>query len=229
MLSDKALAYFNAKVRAIAERLVLPSTAADIDIQRDPNSDCTGFIQFYDKYDLPQAELVVDEFNKDTHLAGEGMWGDEYAMGLGEEEWDGCETQYYFDANVIDFPEFIDASDFEREAWRSANLFWPSHPDRQTQNVFMPLKYGYYDDIAAGRKTVECRKYTQTWANKLLTNNLRHLTFQRGYAKGAAKITYEIVKIEIADADGRHRYQPEEIPDFSSPEWILVHLGKRVY
>ena len=229
MLSDKAIAYFNAEIRAIAERLGLPSTRDDIDVQRVSNSDCTGFIQFYDKYDLEHAEKVVSEFCKDDHVSGDGMWGDEYAMGLGEEEWDGCETQYYFDANVIDFPEFIEASYFEREAWRAENIFNPSHPDRQTQNVFLPLKFRYYDDIAAGRKTVECRKYTQTWVNKLLTNNLRYMTFQRGYEKGAGQMTFEIVKIEIADSDGRHRYAPEEIPDFSSPEWILVHLGKRVY
>lgn len=229
MLSDKALAYFNAKVRAIAERLGLPFTADDIDVQRDPNTDCTGFIQFYDKYDQPQAEMVVAEFNKDTHLACEGMWGDDYAMGLGEEEWDMCETQYYFDVSGIEAPEFIEASKIERMTWRGQNVLTPRHPNSPAQNAFLPMKFEYFDAIASGSKTVECRKYVQKWVDSLLRNKLQTVTLQRGYEKDARQMTYAVEFIEIADGDGRHRYPPEAIPDFSNPEWILIHLGKRLF
>ena len=229
MVSDKGIAYFAAKVRCIAHNLGLPEAQTDFEVARDGIEDRTAYVQFNDAYDQESAERVVAELVKDPHLADEGLWGDDYAAGLDEEPWEGCERQYYFDVSALEDPSFIQASAKDREDWRKEHYFEPRQINRPTENVFLTMRYRFFNDIEAGRKTVECRQYTQTWVDKLIRNNLRFVTFQRGYEKGAKQMTFEIEKIEIADGDGRHRYSVEQMPDFADPEWILIRLGKRVF
>ena len=228
MVSDKAIAYFNEKVREVAAVLGLPATAEAVEVLRDEGSLKTAFIQFDPAvYDAETAERVAVEFVKDPHVMEEGLWGDDYALGNEMEEWEGCETQYFFDVSALEDQTFVTATDKEREEWRKENVLECPRKWSASRNVFLPVKFKYFDDIASGRKTVECRSYVQTWVNRLFKNHLQTITFQRGYASGAKQMTFSVDFIEIADADGRHRYPIEAIPDFSDPEWILVHLGKR--
>ena len=228
MVSDKAIAYFNEKVREVAAGLGLPATAEAVEVLRDEGSLRTAFIQFDPAvYDADTAEHVADEFVKDSNVISEGLWGYDYALGSEMEEWEGCETQYFFDVSALEDPTFVEATDKEREEWRKENVLKCAISNSMSRNVFLPVKFKYFDDIAAGRKTVECRNYVQRWVDALFKNHLQTVTFQRGYAKGAKQMTFSVEFIEIADADGRHRYPIEAIPDFSDPEWILIHLGKR--
>ena len=229
MVSDKALTYFNDKVRAIAARLGLPATSEAVEVLRDEGTLKTAYIQFDPSvYNAETAEEVATEFVEDANVSGEGLWGYEYALGNEVEEWEGCETQYFFDVSAIDEPDFVSATLKEREEWRAETVLSPKNPKRPHENVFMPLKFAYFSDIEKGRKTVECRQYNRKWVDQLLCNKVKYVTFQRGYEKGARQMTFEVSYIDIADADGRHRYAAESVPDFADPEWILIHLGKRV-
>lgn len=95
------------------------------------------------------------------------------------------------------------------------------------KHIYLPIKYEYYDMIASGEKTVECREYKLTWVKRLLGARPTRVTFQRGYGKNAPKMDLAIKGFEIIDYDGR-RYGADEHPDISAPEYILIDLGKRI-
>lgn len=187
----------------------------------------TGKVVFPDGMSDDDILSVSEEFvNHPSFVEGDNIFLGVAGEELGEEYTDEEARTFIFD---ISEKAYIEITQFERDAHNAAYILKPKNPDRPLQNVFLPMKYRFFDDIAAGRKTVECRKYTQTYVDKLLTNNLRYVTFQRGYEKGAKQMTYGIIGIELADADGERRYAPEAIPDFAEPEWIVVKLGKRLF
>lgn len=156
--------------------------------------------------------------------------GDNIFLGVAGEELGEEYTEEESRTFVFDLAEksFIRITDAEVAAHRAEHVLTPRRPNRPMTNVFMPVKYQYFDMIARGMKTVESRQYNQKWVDSLLCNHLKTVTFQRGYAKGAKQMTFELVGIELADADGERRYAPEEIPPFGEPEWILVKLGERM-
>ena len=74
MVSDKALTYFNDKVRAIAARLGLPATSEAVEVLRDEGTLKTAYIQFDPSvYNAETAEEVATEFVEDANVSGEGL------------------------------------------------------------------------------------------------------------------------------------------------------------
>ena len=172
-----------------------------------------------DMLDISEAFVADPHFVEGDNIFL-GVAGDE----LGEEYTEEESRTFIFD---IAEPSFLAYTQMEIDAHRAEHVLTPRRPNRPLENVFMPLKYQYYDMIARGEKTAESRQYTQFWVDRLLCNNLRFITFQRGYEKGNGQMTFEVIGIELVDADGDRRYAPESIPPFGEPEWIVVKLGKR--
>lgn len=100
--------------------------------------------------------------------------------------------------------------------------------------VYMTLAYQYYDAIARGEKLVEYRQFKPKWVNSLLSGNLKTVKFQRGYTP--QQMRWEVSFVGVVDIFGKEirafmpdgTMNPEGMSDSFYPQFIAVHLGKRV-
>ena len=178
-------------------------------------------------------DLMEGDFPDETGLDAEsGLWWSDYLEATGEGIPDGMSEDEIGGVYMFDLPDSMCAfSPEEIEEWRKDAIIpvMDEWKKPEVTNVYLPLRYGYYDMIERGDKTVESREYNENWVKRLLSPpNLKTVTFQRGYAKGSDKMVFEIAGIELADEDGSRRYKADAIPDMSRPSWILIRLGKRI-
>lgn len=61
-------------------------------------------------------------------------------------------------------------------------------------NLYLTLKYKWYDLIESGQKTSEYREIKPFW-DKRLNKHYDTVTFQRGYSKNPCKMTFKILEI----------------------------------
>lgn len=62
------------------------------------------------------------------------------------------------------------------------------------QNLFLVLKYEWFDLIESGQKTSEYREIKPFW-DKRLNKHYDTVTFQRGYSKNPCRMTFKILEI----------------------------------
>ena len=62
------------------------------------------------------------------------------------------------------------------------------------QNLFLVLKYEWFDLIESGQKTSEYREIKPFW-DKRLNKHYNTVTFQRGYSKNPCRMTFKILEI----------------------------------
>lgn len=62
------------------------------------------------------------------------------------------------------------------------------------QNLFLVLKYKWFDLIESGQKTSEYREIKPFW-DKRLNKHYDTVTFQRGYSKNPCRMTFKILEI----------------------------------
>lgn len=62
------------------------------------------------------------------------------------------------------------------------------------QNLFLVLKYKWFDLIESGQKTSEYREIKPFW-DKRLNKHYDTITFQRGYSKNPCRMTFKILEI----------------------------------
>lgn len=220
MLKQGAIAGFRDFLRELAERI-----GSDPDgIEVSPFGPFTGMVHFGGNVTQEQAEAMEAELARHPKVAEDGtIWMDEYLDVSGQDDQDGSERCLLFD--VSDSSMFVLTSD---EIARHREQFIIKIDDRWRngpRNVFLPIRFGYFDAIKSGSKTVECRQYTQNWVKRLLGPKVETITFQRGYEAGAEKIVRKVARIELEDEDGKTRYPPDAIPDMAMPALILLHLS----
>lgn len=186
----------------------------------------TGVIEF-DPEKIPRelAETLQCVLKQHPSVDADGVqWYDEYLECLDIEPEDWTVTCLVFDVSDRDLLVFTPEEIAEH---REQNVIpikdmWRKGPT----NVYLPLKFKFFDDIVSGYKTIESRAYTENWVKRLLAPQIKTITFQRGYAPDAAKIVVEVKGIELEDEDEKTRYAPDAIPDMATPALILIHLGK---
>lgn len=62
------------------------------------------------------------------------------------------------------------------------------------QNLFLVLKYKWFDLIESGQKTSEYREIKPFW-DKRLNKHYDTVTFQRGYSKNPCRMIFKILEI----------------------------------
>lgn len=202
---------------------------ASCGIEVRPFGPRTGLVEFSEQMTQRQANALERSLTKHPKVdVGEDglIWLDEYEDVCGLERTVGAERCLLFD---IAAPEMFVYTEEEKAQYRAAFIItiddkWRNGPT----NVFMPLRFQYFDAIKNGDKTVECREYTKNWVKRLLGPKVETITFQRGYASNAEKIVVEVESIDLEDEDGKTRYAADAIPDMSMPSLILIHLGRRI-
>ena len=106
-------------------------------------------------------------------------------------------------------------------------------PPEPSTEVYLTLAYKFYDDIARGVKLVEYRDFYK-WCPRLLTGNLKTVKFSRGYT--AQQMRWEISYIGVIDIHGKEiaafmpdgTMNPEGAAESFHPQYIALHLGKRI-
>lgn len=187
----------------------------------------TGMIEFGPSFTREKAEKLEQKLRYHPAIPQDGtLWLDEYIDVCGGEYEEGDERCLLFD---VSDPEYFVITPEEIALHRKNFVIpidekWRNGPT----NVYLPLRFKFFDDIKCGEKTVECREYTKNWVKRLLGPKIEKITFQRGYAPGAEKLVVEVTGIELEDEDERTRYSPDAIPDMATPALILIHLGRQV-
>lgn len=189
----------------------------------------TGIVDFTGQVTQEQAERLTEVLSRHPsvdHDPDATCWLDEYLEATDQDPVEDAEMSFIFD--VAD-PEMIVFTPEEIAEHRKDYVIpiedkWRNGPT----NVYLPLRFQFFDDIVSGYKTLECRTYTPNWVKRLLGPQIKTITFQRGYAPGAKKIVVEVTGIELEDEDEQTRYAPDAIPDMATPALILIHLGKIV-
>ena len=65
------------------------------------------------------------------------------------------------------------------------------------KKLFLILKKHWFDEILAGRKSIEYRTFNEYWFNRLAGKNFTDVIFQCGYNKNAPRFTIPLLHIEI--------------------------------
>ncbi len=112
----------------------------------------------------------------------------------------------------------------------------PENPSSKppVTEVFLTLAYQFYDAIARGEKLVEYREFKPRWVNSLLTGDLKTVKFQRGYTP--QQMRWEVSGIGVIDIYGKEipaftpdgKMNPEGMSDDFTPQYIAIHLGKKI-
>ena len=93
---------------------------------------------------------------------------------------------------------------------------------------FLVMAGEFYDEIESGEKTVESRGFTEY--NLKRTIGIKTIRFQRGYGhpgEPPKKMRYEVTAVMLMDECGEE-CDPFKVPEGFIPEYINVHLGKRI-
>ncbi len=90
---------------------------------------------------------------------------------------------------------------------------------------YLVLKAKFYDAIAAGKKNVEYRDFTEY--NLKRTIGIKTVRFNRGYVKNAPQMRWEVEKVVLLDGD-ENECDPFNVPEDFWPVTIAIHLGKRI-
>lgn len=208
------------RTEALAGKLPLDFTVGEFGAK-------TGIVELGVVFTPDQAEQIEQTLLQHPDVVPDcTIWLDEYIDICGGEYTEGAERCLLFD--VSNPGMYVLTAD---EIARHRDNFiikiedkWRDGP----KNVFLPLRFGYFDAIKNGSKTIECREYKVSWVKRLLGPKIETVTFQRGYAPGAEKLVVEVTGIELEDEDGKTRYSPDAIPDMAMPALILIHLGRRM-
>lgn len=95
----------------------------------------------------------------------------------------------------------------------------------KTSDNYLMLAGEPYDEIAAGRKTVEYRDFTKYILMR--TIGIKTIRFNRGTVKNAPHMQWEVKKVVLMDYDG-NECDPFNVPDEFWPTTVAIHLGKRL-
>ena len=109
-----------------------------------------------------------------------------------------------------------------------------SAEDKESTEAYLVLKEVFYNQIKAGRKTVEYRDFTDYWVGRLLSHPLKTVKMNRGYTD--EHMIFEIDWIGVIDENDHeiHAYNDkgemndEGKDDSFEPRYISIHLGKRI-
>lgn len=93
------------------------------------------------------------------------------------------------------------------------------------EDGYLVLMAEFYDDIEAGKKTVEYRDFTKYLINR--TIGLKTIRFSRGTVKNAPQMRWEVKKVTLLDYED-NECDPFNVPDGFWPTTIAIHLGKRI-
>lgn len=119
-----------------------------------------------------------------------------------------------------------------RRNYRDYIIDVPECPKKFNTEVYLPLAFEYYDQIEAGEKVTEFRKYTKNWVKRLLSHPIETVRFQRGYSDygtGAVKqMTFRIKGVELYDSMTRRSCPADAIPEGFIPDFIAIDLGERL-
>ena len=95
----------------------------------------------------------------------------------------------------------------------------------KSSDGYLVLKAEFYDAIESGRHPVEYRDFTKY--NLKRTIGIKTIRFNRGYAKNAPQMRWEVKKIVLLDDDD-NACDPFNVPKDFWPTTIALHLGKRI-
>ena len=104
----------------------------------------------------------------------------------------------------------------------------PPAPKNASTEVYLPLRYEPFDQIASGEKKTEFREYTPHWVKQLLSRPIKTVKFQRGYDAGAAQMTWTVKNVELYNMENRRSAKPTAVPKGFRPTHIAIDLGARI-
>lgn len=114
--------------------------------------------------------------------------------------------------------DFIKYKNFEDSLFFLNLLFKTNKTTEKGKNLKLVLTYHWFDEIEAGRKTVEYREVKDTW-KRLETEKYTTVTFYRGYAKNRKEMTFEIKSIEKMNGKNSDLHIDKDV--------YAINLGKR--
>ena len=85
-------------------------------------------------------------------------------------------------------------------------------------NLYLFLKYKWYDSIESGQKTSEYREIKPYWINRLENKHYDTVTFQRGFTKNPPKMMFKILEIKKTTLPN----------DLKKAEVYEIKLGERI-
>lgn len=105
---------------------------------------------------------------------------------------------------------------------------------KESTEAYLVLKEVFYNQIKAGRKTVEYRDFTDYWVGRLLSHPLKTVKLNLGYTD--EHMIFEIDWLGVIDENDHeiHAYNDkgemndEGKDDSFEPRYISIHLGKRI-
>lgn len=107
---------------------------------------------------------------------------------------------------------------------------------KESTEAYLVLKEVFYNQIKAGRKTVEYRDFTDYWVGRLLSHPLNTVKLNLGYTD--EHMIFEIDWIGVISKDGKEIHAFDENGQMSEEGksddfeprggYISIHLGKRI-
>ena len=135
------------------------------------------------------------------------------------------DEEYQYTLKAINAEQDAEAEAEEAEMLELVEGIKAGRLKSKSADGYLVLKSEFYDAIEAGKKRIEYRDFTEY--NLKRTIGLKTVRFNRGYAKNAPQMRWEVTKVALMDYD-EHECDPFNVPEDFWPTMIAIHLGNRI-
>lgn len=135
------------------------------------------------------------------------------------------DEEYQFTLKAIHDEQEAEAIAEEEEMLELVEGIKAGRLKSKTPDNYLMLAGVPYDEIEAGRKTVEYRDFTKYILTR--TIGIKTIRFNRGTVKNAPQMKWEVKKVVLMDGDD-NECDPFNVPEDFWPVTIAIHLGKRI-
>lgn len=127
------------------------------------------------------------------------------------------------------------SKDDERQYWREYIIPIPPPRKNAPSELYLTMAYEPYDQIKAGEKVTEFRRYTENWVKRILANPPKTIRFQRGYGGPGRPKPEQMVwtvkenGISLYELETRKSCDPWKLDvEGILPDFIAMDLGVRL-
>ena len=135
------------------------------------------------------------------------------------------DEEYQFTMKAINAVEEEEAAAAEAEMMDLIEGIRAGRIKSKSEDGYLVLKGEFYDAIETGKKKVEYRDFSEYNLKRII--GIKTVRFNRGYAKNAPQMRWEVDRIVLLDGE-EDECEPYNVPDGFWPEAIAIHLGKRI-